>query len=118
MSQRRSSLPWARAAPASGAYTISRIIAAIPTKMIARSTTMSAAIHGWCSPTAALMMVNSLMNMPNGGDPVTANNPITSRIPDAGTRRSSPRISSAADVPVTSTTLPTAKTASPWPGRC
>ena len=50
-------------------------------------------------PTAALTMVNSLTNGPNGGEPVMARKPARNKAPDRGTRWMAPRTSSVTLLP-------------------
>src|SRR5207247_181942 len=56
---------------------------AMPTKMTARSIRYAIATPARPWSSAALRIVSSLRNGPNGGDPVSANRPIAQRIPRA-----------------------------------
>src|SRR6188768_4421544 len=76
-------------APSSGLgspQATSSIIRAIPTKITARSATTATASQVYPAAMAAPRMVTSLRNSPKGGEPVTANNPATSSMPDQGER--------------------------------
>src|SRR5512135_2673630 len=71
-------------------YSIRNIIAPTPMKITASSARAAPAIQGWPPAQAARTIVNSLKNIPNGGDPVTANIPRRSNTPDTGTVRRTP----------------------------
>ena len=62
----------------------------MPMKMTTRKTRKSAATTKCRPDIAPERIVNSLMNGPNGGEPVIARNPARKSAPDTGTRRSAP----------------------------
>src|SRR5205823_12391811 len=71
-----------------------RIAVAMPTKMTAKRIRYAIATPARPWSRAALRIVSSLRNGPNGGEPVIAKRPIAQSIPDAGRARRTPRTSS------------------------
>src|SRR6266540_259201 len=88
--------------------------AAIPTKMIASISSITAAIQGCPAAIAARKIVNSLMNSPNGGEPVTAKRPSTRSAPETGSVRTSPRLPAAVALPVASTIFAVTRNTQPF----
>ena len=62
----------------------------MPMKITTRKIRKSAATTKWRPDIAPERIVNSLMNGPNGGEPVIARKPARKSAPESGTRRSAP----------------------------